>query len=86
MSDLFRWKFRCGTSSVVISAPAFFDARTTATRMLGCGLDNLVWDRCGERDDVEIRWVGHDAGRVPTKRREVRTRGEDGKWNEWEPA
>jgi hypothetical protein len=81
---LFRWCFRANNSAVVIHADSFFLAREYATRVLGCGLDELSFSESPNRDaDVEVRMEGHDAGRVPQRHREVRTRGEDGEWTDW---
>jgi len=69
-----------------VRAPTWFDARTIAMRVSGCGPDELAFAETSREPSHQCRWVGTDAGRVAGRRMEVRVRDARGRWKRWVQA
>jgi hypothetical protein len=69
--------------TLLIEAPAFVDARAYAERVLG--KEKLLCTQTGDDAgcDVELRWVGSDAGTKPDKRLQIKVTG--GEWTDDKP-
>jgi hypothetical protein len=65
--------------------PGWYDCARVAAARLSCGPGAMSWREVKPRfADVQCRWRGHDAGRVPGKVFEVRTYAEvAGSWTAW---
>lgn len=76
----------------VVMAPSHFDASRVMAAKLGIApahVECLLTDE-GAIEDVEIEWIGSDAGSPPTRRRQARERTvqgtKAGPWGQWKPA
>jgi hypothetical protein len=72
-----------GRRKIVIEAPTFFDARAHAQRALGAEELEVTHAAENARADVELRWVGSDAGVRPGRHMQARTRVK-GRLTKWQ--
>ena len=67
-----------------VTADRYIDAAQVAAVWLGVSPQELAANECEEESALrELRWVGHDAGAIPTRHMEVRKRTWNAPWGEW---